>query len=312
MGAGALQNRSRNRAAASAAKSANAAEKSRVREGESGRNAFLDYMRGLGPEQRSSSEDQSQWGSNVSDTTQDSQTDTDETVNPFLTEEYAPLATQMRTMLSDRLSSGGLPAGYEQSGIRAINASADQAAAGLRNMAAQRGVSADVLKLGSPGERARLGAIADFRTQTPLKARELQNQDIALAQAQAEAFGKGSRRKGTSRTSGSSRTVGSSQGGGRSRSRSTGPAPYIPMAAFMPTTAGPRATGQTGESALGSALDSAGGALGMMYGAGAFDKKPSGQPLGQALAQQSSPFATAPISTGFGSFGSQAGRWGPG
>ena len=283
-GSSLLHGRSRQNAATAAARSQNEAEAARVQQSEAGRNAFLDYMRGLGPEQTSgtSSEQQSQWGRNVSDTTQDSATDTSETVNPFLTAEYAPLAAQMRMMLAKRLSEGGLPAGYEQGGIRAINESADQALAGLRNMAAQRGVSADVLKLGSPAERQRLGAIADFRTQTPLKARELQNQDIALAQAQAEAFGKGSKRTGTSRTAGTSRTTGSSQGGGRSSGvrSSVGPAPYLPMAAFMPTTAAPQQTGQTGQSTLADALSGAGGALGMMYGQGAFRPPVAPGPVG--------------------------------
>lgn len=106
-----------------------------------------------------------------------------ETETPEILPQYQPLDELQTKLLERRLTSPtGLPAGYTETGIQAINESAAPGLQDIENLARKRGLSADVLKIGSPVERDRLGRIAEFRAQTPLTARELQTEDIGLAE----------------------------------------------------------------------------------------------------------------------------------
>ncbi len=125
-----------------------------------------------------------------------------ETTKPFITPEYKPLAGLQRAMVERRLTSPtGLPSGFAETGVRAINESAAGGTSRLRDFARRRGLDFESLQIGDPGERARRGQIADFRAGLPLQARALQTQDLGLAQSILEAFGRGTKRRGKSRTS---------------------------------------------------------------------------------------------------------------
>ena len=124
-----------------------------------------------------------------------------ETETPFITPEYSPLAGLQRAMVERRLTSPtGLPAGFAETGVRAINESAAGGEANLRNFARRRGLDFEGLQIGDPGERARRGQIASFRAGLPLQARALQTEDLGLAQNILTAFGRGTRRRGRERT----------------------------------------------------------------------------------------------------------------
>lgn len=125
-----------------------------------------------------------------------------ESETPFITPEYAQLAGLQKDLIAKRLQSPtGLPPGYEETGISAINQASQGSLNDLSNLARQRGISEDVLKIGSPAERSRRQQIASFRAETPLKARELQNQDLGLAQNVLAAFGRATNRTGHNVTS---------------------------------------------------------------------------------------------------------------
>lgn len=130
-----------------------------------------------------------------------SNTDFTEEETPTITPEYQPMAGLQRTLVERRLSSPtALPAGFKETGMAAINATHKGALNDLQNLARRRGVSADTLVIGSPAEQDRRRQLAEFQVQLPLQERELQNQDIGLAQNILQAFGRGSKRQGQSRT----------------------------------------------------------------------------------------------------------------
>jgi hypothetical protein len=132
-----------------------------------------------------------------------SRTSSEQTTNPFLTAEYGPLGDLMRGVIESRLRSGsGLPAGYEQQGIRAIN----DTSAGVNTALQDKLTSAGLLGgpaeavLTANAENSRGRSIADFRSQLPLVSRQLQNEDVNMASMLANLFGKGSRTVGSSLT----------------------------------------------------------------------------------------------------------------
>ena len=124
--------------------------------------------------------------------------------NPFVTGEYAPLAGMLRKAYSDRLTRGSsLPLGYAESQARGINASYAGPRAAEANALARRGVSSSAT-FGSPTDAARQGAILDLQAKLPLLSRDLQNQDLAAAQALTAQFGVGQEGTRQSRTNTSS------------------------------------------------------------------------------------------------------------
>lgn len=119
---------------------------------------------------------------------------------PEITGEYKPLAGLQRQLVEKRLASPtGLPPGYEETGISAINQATEGALQNVRNLARERGLPASTLLIGSPAERARAQQIGQFRAQAPLLARQLQTEDVGLAQNILAAFGRAERRKGQRR-----------------------------------------------------------------------------------------------------------------
>jgi hypothetical protein len=151
-----------------------------------------------------------------------------ETETPTLAPEYQPLAGLQRALVERRLSSPtGMPAGYEQTGIEAINAGAEKARVARESLARSRGISPDLLKIGDPNERARMAQIASFRANLPLQARQLQSEDINLAEAiMQKAIGR--KRRGTSSSFGT--TTGTT----------TAPPDYAALAGLL-LTPGPKA-----------------------------------------------------------------------
>lgn len=151
---------------------------------------------------------------------------------PTMSAEYQPLAGLQRALLEKRLSSPtGLPAGYAETGVESINQANEGAINNVRNLARQRGVSADSMLIGSPAEQSRRSQIASFTAGLPLQARELQNQDVGLAQSILQAFGRGTKRRGsTSTNSTTTQTGGPDLGGLVDIFTTPGPrAPVLPV-----------------------------------------------------------------------------------
>lgn len=236
---------------------------------QTGQNAYRDYITGLGPQTTTS------FGTDNSNTSQTGTQSSLSETSPTLSAEYSPLVGAVNEMLAGRLKAGGaLPYGYAESAVRSINdtfAGAEQAA---RNAAARFGLSGPQATAGLiPLQTARAGQIADFRAAMPLKARELENQDMQLAQSLAAAFGRGQR----TASSGTSSSTGMSRG--MRTGSQTGPAPILGAEAFLPP--GPMQTTQSGSSALGGALGSAGSMMGFLAANKAFGG--GGQPQNNAF-----------------------------
>lgn len=118
---------------------------------------------------------------------------------PVITPEFQKLSGQMRGLVEGRLARGtSLPPGYRQMLEREIVDAYRPQEAALRNVAAQRGVSPDVLMVGSPLERARAAQMGDVAAKLPLLQRQLQTEDIGLGQALTAAFGRGEKTRSTS------------------------------------------------------------------------------------------------------------------
>ncbi len=182
-------------------------------------------------------------------------------IAPYVTPEFAPLVGQVRGTLERRTAGPGatLPAGYVETGIRGINEAYAPAEAGLRNLAARRGISADTYLTASPVARARAGDIAKFRAQVPLTERELQNQDLQLATAISEVFGKGQRGRTTTRGTTS-----------MTEARTATTPPNIGSLLQLLTPPAPQQGFQTGGSPLGSSLSGLAQLMAYFQGQGGF------------------------------------------
>lgn len=112
---------------------------------------------------------------------------------PTITSQYQPVESSLRRIVQGRLDNpSSLPAGYAENAVRAINESSAGANQAAINQAARMGLSGQqTYALASPTQTARAGQIANLRTQMPLLERNLQNEDIGLAQALTSAFGRG-------------------------------------------------------------------------------------------------------------------------
>lgn len=173
-----------------------------------GQQNFLKYLNSIGPQTTYQNSTSNERGTSV--------------VDPHITAQFQPLVNQLTSMLSSRLSGpNSLPPGYLENQIRDINSTYAGAQQANANTAAQFGVSGPQAAAGQiPMQQARAGQIATARGNAPLVAREMQNQDLQMAQGLASAFGRGQ----TTNSNMTSTTAGSM----------TAPRPIAPYQAFLP------------------------------------------------------------------------------
>lgn len=114
-------------------------------------------------------------------TTQTGHTETKATFNP----EAQPLVSKLSALYKDRLENPtGLPEGYLGSVARGTNDAYQGAQVAANNLAARRGLSGEqAVSIGEPIEAARAGKIADVANNMPILGRQLQNEDMQMAQA---------------------------------------------------------------------------------------------------------------------------------
>jgi hypothetical protein len=129
-----------------------------------------------------------------------STTSSSESEMPVITGEYQPLAGMQRALVEKRLANPLTEAGLAETGAEAINQASRSALNDISNLARERGLSEDVLKIGSPAEQSRLGQIAAMKANIPWQLREAQTGDVNLASSLISAFGRGTKRRGTSTT----------------------------------------------------------------------------------------------------------------
>lgn len=165
------------------------------------------------------------------ESTQSSSTTTNEYEAPEITAEYKPMAEMQRALVEKQL--GSMPTGE---GLKETNAEAqNQAYAGAinntQNLARERGQSMDAAMIGNPADMARRGAIAQYNAQVPFLLSDEARKRADLATSVMTAFGRATRRKGTSNTTGYSTTT------------QTGPADYSAIAGLL-LPPGPKAATQ--------------------------------------------------------------------
>ena len=101
---------------------------------------------------------------------------------PFVTPDFAPLATLARDTAYGRLQDGGLPQGYQQEGLRSIGQSNSIAAKSLEDALTQRGLG----RATAAGQDVLAGQASDqnasFLNSLPMLARQNQAQDLGIAQ----------------------------------------------------------------------------------------------------------------------------------
>jgi hypothetical protein len=103
---------------------------------------------------------------------------------PTLDPRLQGLQSQVLQMIQGRLSNPtGVPAGYVGGGIRDINASYGAGQTATENALTSRGLGTSPIagQADLAGQLARAGAIGTFRSNVPLVARQLQNEDLGLA-----------------------------------------------------------------------------------------------------------------------------------
>lgn len=199
-------------------------------------------------------------GGGGSSSTSTSNTSYNKSITPFILPEYKGLMDTLRGQMELRLRGGGLPAGYEDYGLRQINDTYRGGEQAVTNQLIGRGL------LGSPAEATafaqqfalpRMADMSMFRAELPLKEREFKNEDWGMLMQLLDAFGKGQNEKGSSST-----TTTSSSGGGGGGGQIQ---PGIGLGVKGPS--------------LGQSLVST---LGFLFGAGAFSggKKSSGSGSG--------------------------------
>ena len=148
----------------------------------------------------------------TSNQTQTGTTSSTSTTAPtVLGPEYASLQSAIMPSIMRRIQSPtGLPRGYEEQGINKINRTFDVGRMALDNRLTSNGLGrSPVAGAGmSNMERGRVSSIADFQTELPMVARDMQNQDLALAMQQMD-FGRSLAGHSTSTTG---NTTGTSTG----------------------------------------------------------------------------------------------------
>jgi len=101
---------------------------------------------------------------------------------PEVSPEYQQLESLLKGEIEGSLKRRqALPPGFRESLARGVVQEAEPAEQRLRNLAAQRGVSANTLLVGSPVEAQRAAGLADINVQTPLLERKLRGEDVDRA-----------------------------------------------------------------------------------------------------------------------------------
>lgn len=135
---------------------------------------------------------------------------------PYILPEYSGLMGSLRKQMETRLAGNGLPAGFEENGLRKINDTYRVGEQATQNQLIGRGL------LGSPAEATaftqqfnlpRIGQMSQFRADLPLQQRQFKNEDWSMIQQLLDAFGKGTKESGTSTTTSTSKSGGG--GGGQ-------------------------------------------------------------------------------------------------
>jgi len=177
---------------------------------------------------------------------------------PVITGQYQGIDELMRGIMTGRLQNpSSLPAGYASTAARGINESYAGADAAARNMAARRGLSPEQsYAVATPANSARAGALADMRAQLPLLERQMQNEDIGIAQGLQSAFGRGEKGQSQSSTWNQGQTSGSQ----------TNPFSASDLSALMKIMVppSPQQGTQTGTSGVATGLDSLGALFGFL------------------------------------------------
>lgn len=110
---------------------------------------------------------------------------------PFITGDYAPLASLQRDTIFGRLQGGGLPQGYENEGLRNIGHAGEIGARSLEEALTSRGLGG----MTGAGQDVLASNLADtqasFLNSLAGLARDNQTQDLGLAQAAIGQFGTG-------------------------------------------------------------------------------------------------------------------------
>jgi hypothetical protein len=102
---------------------------------------------------------------------------------PTLDPAYSPLQQALLPIVQRRLAGGGLPPGFESSGVSAINSTFGASDRAANQDLVRRGLArSPVAATGATTRReARTGAIASFRAGLPLIAQDLESQNIEQA-----------------------------------------------------------------------------------------------------------------------------------
>lgn len=192
--------------------------------------------------------------------------------NPFITGEYQGVHGLAKGLVENRLKSGSsLPEGFQSSGLRSINRAFSNPGAAAEGLGVKSGsFSPGVGASAMAQDSERRGKIADFMTSVPMMERQQQTEDIGLANAMTEAFGKGTETRSTTNSSGESYTTGQLPPGQEFLLNA-----YLQSQAAKFGGAGaPVKEGLMGS--VGSGISSAAQMFGMLYGSGAFDKGGAG------------------------------------
>lgn len=107
-----------------------------------------------------------------------------QTSTPTMDPKYAGLQDLLLQTMQSRLSApSALPAGYVGAGVRNINASYDAAGKATENALTSRGLAGSPVAAHADLTRtlARAGDVGTFRSNAPLVEREMQNQDLGMA-----------------------------------------------------------------------------------------------------------------------------------
>ena len=147
------------------------------------------------------------WLGNRNAKKQEAKTVSTQTSTPTMSPEYLGLQNALMPAITKRLTSGGLPRGYEEQGVRGINRTYDLGKQSIENNLTSRGLGGSPVA-GAAGTRlqtGRLGAITDFQQELPMVRRSMENDDMEMAMRML-ALGRGNTSTGN--------TVSTEQGGG--------------------------------------------------------------------------------------------------
>lgn len=186
---------------------------------------------------------------NTREGTASQQSTTQQSATPTITAAYAPLEAKLREIIGGRLALETAPvAGAAEQKARYINQTFAAALSNERNRTARTGVKPLVSDVNS----RRAGALADVLPDVERERRGRQTEDIGLASALAQAFGRGMD------------STGSTVGSGSSTDMYTSPPNFSALMALL-LPPGPQAGAQTGVSTLGGGIGDAAAIFAQLY-----------------------------------------------